>query len=108
MRSSEAAVLAAAPGGVRTAMRVESVVDPHHPGLHLPGKRFAALGIAGPDGGAESVWRVVGHGNCLSSVLHNDDGQHWSEDFLAGDFGVVIDGDENGRLIEEAAQIASS
>src|SRR5215510_685366 len=58
--------------------------------------------VARPDGGCETVRRIVGYLDCVLLAFKRDNGRDRAEDFFTGDAGAVINVVEDGRLHVES------
>ncbi len=92
MDSSEASLprpelLDAAIGHV--GLHHQVLVDLHEPGLEPLGGVERGLEIAGPDGGGQAVFGVVGLADGVLVILELDDAGHRPEDLLARELVVV-------------------
>src|SRR5690242_4571874 len=74
------------------------VIDPNDSGTQRlnDAKRFVY--VAGPDGGSETVWRVVGDSDRVGFAVERDHRGDRAENFFSRDARAVFDVVENCRL----------
>jgi hypothetical protein len=75
----------------------------HGAGTQPPGDLAGPVDVVGEHRGVEPVDGVVGDPHRVILVGGRDDRQHWAEDLLLGDDGVVVDVAEHRRLDVPAA-----
>src|SRR6266478_5574719 len=94
--ASKARLLVAAPGGFDVGWL--HVIDPDDAGTQGLDDTKGFVNVAGPDGGGETVGRVVGDANGVRFAFEWNHRSDRAKDLFAGDSGVVVDVVENRWL----------
>src|SRR5262245_17517856 len=82
-------------------------VDPDGAGAQAVGDAVRLGDVAGPDGGGQAEMGLVAAFHHLVGVLEREHVHHWAENFVAGDFHLILDVVEDRRL-DEVALVADA
>src|SRR5215470_10455717 len=102
--AADAGLAAAAERGAQVAD--EETVDPHRPGAQPRADPLGTVRVAGDHGRGQAEPGVVGHGDRLVLVTEGLHGQDGPEDLLGHDLRAGRHRREDGRLVEQAAEVA--